>query len=93
MSTKKTINESFALRVSFVDHTYWDDGSRWTYRMLTFAKRKDRDAEFKKLMETRVYRGQGQEREADFRIDSLTKIETIEVRREYDLDEVKAGKK
>ena len=93
MSTKKTITESFRIRVGFVDDTYWDDGSRWTHRELSCTRRKERDATFREVMKSRIYHGQGQERESDFRVESLAKIEAIEVTREYDLDRVVGGKK
>lgn len=30
----------YVVRVSFVDDTYWDDGSRWTSQVFEFSKRK-----------------------------------------------------
>lgn len=85
MSTKKTINESFAIRVGFVDDTYWDDGNRSTSCKLTFTKKRERDSQFREFQKTGIINAQGQEARKDFHINWMQKVDTVEVVRDYEM--------
>jgi len=63
------------LKIGFIDNSYWDDGSRYTSRILFF---KDEEKMLEKIKELKTYKffttcGESGENRS-FNIQSLTKI-------------------
>lgn len=68
----------YTVRIDFVDDSYWDDGSRWTYQIFKFDNQKDAIA-FAQEASTKGCKLQGQYKELFGRPDK----ESILVERHY----------